>query len=66
VVAGGPSAQAGLREGDVITKVDGKAATSNVQLQELTITKNPGDKVSVDYNRGGKPGSTTVTLGTQP
>jgi putative serine protease PepD len=66
VVAGGPSAQAGLREGDVITKVDGKAATSNVQLQELTITKSPGDKVSVDYDRNGKPGSTTVTLGTQP
>jgi S1-C subfamily serine protease len=37
-----------------------------VQLQELTITKSPGDKVSVDYTRDGKSGSTTVTLGTQP
>jgi putative serine protease PepD len=66
VVANGPSAHAGLREGDVITKVNGNAATSNEQLQELTITKNPGDKVSVDYVRDGKSGSTTVTLGTQP
>jgi putative serine protease PepD len=66
VVAGGPSAQAGLRQGDVITKVDGSPATTNVQLQELTITKRPGDKVTIDYVRDGKAGSTTVTLGTQP
>ena len=66
VVANGPSAQAGLREGDIITKIDGNPATSNVQLQELTITKSPGDKVPVDYTRNGKSGSTTVTLGTQP
>jgi len=66
VVANGPSEQAGLREGDIITKVNGTPATSNVQLQELTITKSPGDKVPVDYTRNGKSGSTTVTLGTQP
>jgi len=66
VVAGSPAASAGLREGDVITKVNGQAATSNVQLQELTLTKEPGDKVSVDYTRDGKAGTTTVTLGTTP
>jgi len=66
VVAGGPAAQAGLRQGDVITKVNGNAATTNVQLQELTLTKSPGDTVPVDYVRDGKSASTTVTLGTQP
>ncbi len=66
VVDGGPSAQAGLRQGDIITKVDGQPATSNVQLQEATLTKNPGDKVTVDYLRDGHAASTTVTLGRQP
>jgi putative serine protease PepD len=66
VAGGGPAAAAGLRTGDVITTIDGKAATSNVQLQELTLTQKPGDQVPLDYWRSGKTTSTTVTLGTQP
>jgi putative serine protease PepD len=66
VVAGGPAEKAGLRQGDIIIKVDGQPATSNVQLQELTLTKNPGDKVSLDYVRDGRSASTTVTLAAQP
>jgi len=66
VVGGGPAAQAGLRAGDVITKIDGEPATTNVQLQELTLTKKPGEKVPLDYWRNGTTSSTTVTLGTQP
>jgi S1-C subfamily serine protease len=38
----------------VITKVNGQAATSNIQLQELTLTKKAGDKVQVGYSRDGK------------
>jgi putative serine protease PepD len=66
VVADGPAAKAGLRQGDVITKVDGEPATSNVQLQELTLTKSPGDTVTIDYTRDGHPGTATVTLAAQP
>jgi putative serine protease PepD len=66
VTAGGPSAQAGLVPNDVITRIDGQAATSNVQLQELTLTMKPGDKVPLEYWRSGRSSSTTVTLGTQP
>jgi putative serine protease PepD len=66
VTSGGPSATAGLRSGDVITKINGEPATSNIQLQELTLTKKPGDTVPIDYSRNGTSASTTVTLGAQP
>jgi putative serine protease PepD len=66
VVTGGPAARAGLRPDDVITAINGQPATSNVQLQELTLTKKPGDTVTMDYVRDGKQGKATVTLGTQP
>jgi putative serine protease PepD len=66
VVAGGPAATAGLAKGDVITKIDGEVATTNVQLQELTLTMSPGDKVTMDYLRGGASHSATVTLASQP
>jgi putative serine protease PepD len=66
VVPGGPAEKAGLQEGDVITTIDGKPATSNIQLQEVTLTKNPGDKVELGYLRGGKSETATVTLGAQP
>ena len=66
VTAGGPAAQAGLRDGDVITKIDGEPATSNIQLQELTLTKKPGETVSIDYSRDGHSATATLTLGAQP
>jgi putative serine protease PepD len=66
VVPGGPAAQAGLREDDVITKINGAPATSAVQLQELTLTKKPGDMVELEYWRSGQTATATVTLGAQP
>jgi len=66
VTPGGPAAAAGLRPSDVITKIDGEPATSNIQLQELTLTKNPGDTVSIEYSRAGQSATATVTLAAQP
>ena len=66
MLSGGPAAQAGLRAEDIITKINGEPAISNVQLQELTLTKKPNDKVTVEYWRSGHTATTTVTLGTQP
>jgi putative serine protease PepD len=66
VVAGGPAEQAGLQAGDIITTINGKPATSNIQLQEVTLTKNPGETVELEYLRNGKSEKATVTLGAQP
>jgi putative serine protease PepD len=66
VTPGGPAAQAGLRAEDVITSINGAPATSNIQLQELTITKKPGDTVPLEYSRNGHTTKTTVTLGARP
>jgi putative serine protease PepD len=66
VTPGGPAAAAGLRMGDVITKVNGQPATSTVQLQELTLTMKPGATVQLEYSRGGQSATATVTLGTEP
>jgi putative serine protease PepD len=66
VAPGGPAAKAGLRTGDVITKIDGAPATSTVQLQELTVTKKPGGTVPVEYWRDGQSAMATITLGAQP
>jgi putative serine protease PepD len=66
VVAGGPAAKAGLQQGDVITKINGQPATTNVQLQELTLTKSPGATVALEYVRNGASHSATVTLASQP
>ena len=66
VAPSGPAAAAGLRTGDIITSIDGTPATSTIQLQELTLTKKAGDRVSVDYQRDGHKATATITLATQP
>jgi putative serine protease PepD len=66
VVPGGPAANAGLQQGDIITKINGKPATDPSQIQAITLTDRPGDKVSIDYLRNGQTVTTTVTLGAQP
>ena len=66
VEPGGPAAQAGIRPGDVITQVDGEPAKRVDQLVLLTLRKEAGDTVQVDYSRQGEPGSTEVTLADVP
>ena len=68
VVPGGPADTAGLRAGDVITKINGQPATSTIQLQELMLTMNPGATVQLEYARAGQSSTATatVTLGAQP
>ena len=62
VVPGSPAASAGLRVGDIITSIDGQAATSTDQLVAVTLTKRAGDKVEIGYKRDGNAATATITL----
>ena len=42
---------AGIKAGDVIISVDGKAVSKMAELQEILAQKRPGDKVSVTFLR---------------
>lgn len=53
---------AGVKEGDVVVKLDETAIKSSTGLIEYIGRKRPGDKVSVTVNRGGKEVVIPVTL----
>jgi serine protease Do len=46
--------QAGLKEGDVITAIDGRLTNTTAELLETIGRKRPGDEVTVTYNRNGR------------
>ena len=54
--------EAGLKEGDVITAIDGKDVNKMADLQEYLAKKRPGDKVSITYMRDKKKATKSVTL----
>ncbi|WP_299177270.1 trypsin-like peptidase domain-containing protein [uncultured Chryseobacterium sp.] len=53
---------AGLKVGDVITKVDTMPVTDFADLSISIGSKRPGDRVTVTYLRNGKENTTTVVL----
>ena len=59
----GPAANAGLKDGDIITKFDGKNVYSGDDFLQNLVLKRPGDNVSVEVNRAGQTSTYTVTLG---
>ncbi|WP_269854299.1 S1C family serine protease [Streptomyces sp. RPT161] len=63
VTPGGAADKAGLRPGDIITKVDDVPITTDASLSETLAVFKPGDKTSVTYERDGQPRTTQVTLG---
>ncbi|MFE0473504.1 S1C family serine protease [Streptomyces sp. NPDC058947] len=65
VEPGGPAAKAGLKPGDVITKLDGHVIDSGPTLIGEIWTHKPGDKVTITYERDGKQRTTEVTLGSR-
>jgi len=54
--------EAGLKEGDVVVKIDAATIGSSTALTEYIGRKHPGDRVMVTVNRKGKEISYPVTL----
>lgn len=52
VVKGGPADGKGLKEGDIITKIDDIYINTVNDLRQYIYTKNPGDKVVLNINKG--------------
>ncbi|MGW3319730.1 S1C family serine protease, partial [Streptomyces fungicidicus] len=62
---GGPADKAGLKPGDVITKLDDRVIDSGPTLIGEIWTHKPGDEVTITYERGGKDHTTELTLGSR-
>ncbi len=66
VAQGSPAAEAGLRQGDVITSIDGETVTDPEDLVAAIAAAEPGDTVKLEIERDSKASEVSVKLGTQP
>ncbi|MFF4350553.1 S1C family serine protease [Streptomyces sp. NPDC001530] len=65
VTPNGPADKAGLKPGDVITKLDDQVIDSGPTLIGEIWTHQPGDTVKLTYTRDGKTHTVDVTLGSR-
>src|SRR3954447_22159254 len=66
IAGGGPASDAGLRTGDVVTAIDGKAIGGADALVNAVDAHKPGDQVTLTVRRGGDTSQIKVKLGTRP
>jgi putative serine protease PepD len=66
VVAGSPAAEAGVKEGDVVTAVDGGAIGGTEELVAAIAAHKPETKITIDIDRGSESLAIEVRLGIQP
>jgi putative serine protease PepD len=66
VFPGTPAAKAGLKDGDVITAIDGRPIAADGDVSEVLGRLKPGDTITVTYSRGGHTSSAKVTLTLRP
>ena len=65
VSKGSAAEKAGLKKGDIITKVDEEKITGPDVLSDVIGFKKPKDEVKIKYKRNGKESTVKVTLGSK-
>jgi putative serine protease PepD len=63
VISGSPADEAGLETGDIITRVDDTEIGDASELVRTIASHDPGDTVTVTYERDGESNTTDATLG---
>lgn len=62
VAADSPAAKAGLKNGDIITKINDETVGTQGSLSSILGAYRPGDKITITYLRDGKQATATVNL----
>ncbi|MBS1662210.1 MAG: trypsin-like peptidase domain-containing protein [Bacteroidetes bacterium] len=62
VDAKGAAGEAGIKKGDVITKINDQPVSSDARLAELVARQQPGDKIKITYLRDAKEHTVTAEL----
>jgi serine protease Do len=66
VVPGQPGDKGGLKENDIVLKVNGQDVTPDKTLSYIVANTKPGTKIPLAILREGKPMTLNVTVGTRP
>lgn len=66
VARNGPAERAGLKPGDVVRGINGKAIADSAAMVAATAASPPGSRTKLDIIRAGQPVMVEVTLGRRP
>ena len=66
ITPGGAAEAAGLKVGDVLTRIDGRKVTSVREATDYIAAQQPGDEVELQIQREGRQRLLKATLGTRP